>query len=402
MHTNVRGGDGGGNGGGRNNNDLNDENADQKVALMSNNNNYSDTTTTTTVGSVNIDVASNSSSNSSSAGAAEAQQQQQQQRVKFLCLDITRSSRAVKFCLLSAGVWFFFMSCSYIEEYLFRFLPDFEFGWYLTFFELVCFSSFAAMERATTESVPLFSRVAKLRSHALVGLAMTISRGLTNWSLQYLNYPTQVIFKSMKLITVLIGSVFVTGRRYNRYQTSAVFALVVAAIMFGLGDVDTTPSYNYKGIVIVLVSLVADAAHANTQDALMSRQNVPVREVMLFTNMTAAVCALVVVTCSGELWLALSYCNENPIAYALFITRSVVVYCGVLCYVTLVQQFGVVLATTMTTVRKILTILFSFVMFSHVFTIKYVYGVMLFAVSIALNFRGHSLAERQRTARSSD
>lgn len=44
-------------------------------------------------------------------------------------------------------------------------------------------------------------------------------------------------------------------------------ALVTSAILFSLGDVDVAPSMdsNVLGLVIVCVSLVADAMHSNTQ-----------------------------------------------------------------------------------------------------------------------------------------
>jgi len=35
--------------------------------------------------------------------------------------------------------------------------------------------------------------------------------GLSNSSLGYLNYPTQVIFKCCKLIPVLVGGIFIQG-----------------------------------------------------------------------------------------------------------------------------------------------------------------------------------------------
>jgi len=36
--------------------------------------------------------------------------------------------------------------------------------------------------------------------------------GLSNTSLGYLNYPTQVIFKCCKLIPVMIGGIFIQGK----------------------------------------------------------------------------------------------------------------------------------------------------------------------------------------------
>jgi len=41
--------------------------------------------------------------------------------------------------------------------------------------------------------------------------------GLSNTSLGYLNYPTQVIFKCCKLIPVMIGGVFIQGTLDARF-----------------------------------------------------------------------------------------------------------------------------------------------------------------------------------------
>lgn len=46
--------------------------------------------------------------------------------------------------------------------------------------------------------------------------------GLSNTSLGYLNYPTQVIFKCCKLIPVMIGGVFIQGECGARLCTQTL------------------------------------------------------------------------------------------------------------------------------------------------------------------------------------
>ena len=41
----------------------------------------------------------------------------------------------------------FFILNSFLEEYLFRALKNFKFGWYMTAFELLSFTGFAMLER---------------------------------------------------------------------------------------------------------------------------------------------------------------------------------------------------------------------------------------------------------------
>jgi len=49
------------------------------------------------------------------------------------------------------------------------------------------------------------------KTYLLLAILTVATMGLSNSSLGYLNYPTQVIFKCCKLIPVLIGGIFIQG-----------------------------------------------------------------------------------------------------------------------------------------------------------------------------------------------
>jgi adenosine 3'-phospho 5'-phosphosulfate transporter B3 len=279
----------------------------------------------------------------------------------------------------------FFILNSFVEEFLFSALKDFKFGWYMTAFELLCFTGFAILERAARGTEPVWSHIAHYRHHLVVALAMTASRGLTNKSLEYLNYPTQVIFKSMKLITVMIGSIFILRQRFTVLEYVSAVALVLSAILFSLGDVAETPELgSYVGFVIVVLSLFADALHSNTQEQLLKKHQASVTEAMLFTNGFAAVMSFGWVVVSGELQPAMAFCANFPQAYLLFVVRAAVIYLGVLCFVLVIGAFGVVTATGITTVRKILTIIVSFLLFPKPISSRHVLGFFIFCGGIAV------------------
>jgi len=328
------------------------------------------------------------------AEAAARDRDRADHSINWLCINCDTFSPPIQLTLLSFGVFLFFMLCSYVEEYLFKLLPDFEYGWYMTVFELTCFSTFAALERGFRGQQVLHHRASLFR-HFAVAVAMTASRGLTNVSLQHLNYPTQLIFKSMKLITVMLGSVIILRKSYAWLEYTAAFLLVASAALFSLGDISVTPSYSYTGIVIVLVSLIADALHSNTQESVLKDAKAPESEVMLFTNMFATLCTLLVCILTGELWEAFNYCATAPAAYFIFVFRACVIYLGVLCFVTTIKHFGVVTATAVTTVRKILSIVVSFLMFPKPFSLKYLYGFLFFCISVGLSFY-HTKQQKQK------
>jgi solute carrier family 35 (adenosine 3'-phospho 5'-phosphosulfate transporter), member B3 len=55
------------------------------------------------------------------------------------------------------------------------------------------------------------------------------------FSLRYLNYPTQVIFKCCKLVPVLIGSILIQKKNHGPLEFLAAIAMCVGLTLFTLG-----------------------------------------------------------------------------------------------------------------------------------------------------------------------
>ena len=90
------------------------------------------------------------------------------------------------------------------------------------------------------------------------------------------------------------------------------------------------------------------------------------------------------------------YLQEHwPVLPFLFPIRTLVVYAGALCYVCLIRNFGAVTATTVTTVRKILTIVSSFLIFPKPFSAYYVLAGALFFAGLVTDVSGKS--EKKKT-----
>ena len=326
-----------------------------------------------------------------------------QDQIMFLCINLSRYTPNTRFILLSIGTIFFFLVNSYVEEYMYSALPGWRFGLFMTLIELICFSMIAIIERKllpTADDIDgVLSHKAALKQHFYVGALMTWSRGLTNVSLEYLSYPTQVIFKSAKLLTVMIGSVWITNKSYSKLEYSSAVLLAMSAAFFSLGDDALNSSYsssdinndahasvNYIGIIIVSISLVFDSLHSNTQDKLVRQYHASTAEAMLYTNFYAAILVLLATVSSGQFIVAFQYCQQNPISWLLLTIRSFVIYFGVLCFITLVKSSGAVAATAVTTIRKIATIACSFILFPKPITTLHLIGCLTFMLSVGLSF----------------
>jgi len=59
------------------------------------------------------------------------------------------------------------------------------------------------------------------------------------------------MFKSCKLIPVLIGGILIQGKRFNRYDISASLMMSVGLIFFTLADVQIQPNFHLFGVILI-------------------------------------------------------------------------------------------------------------------------------------------------------
>jgi len=322
-----------------------------------------------------------------------------------------------------------FLSTGVVEENFKYAFPGFNFGWCMTCIELLLFSLIAIFERIShfgffniwihykkslkmncddnnTNNILningnglfqllwniVFERKVDLKYHFLVAMSMTFSRAFTNISLLLLNYPTQVVFKSMKLLSVMIGSRVVLKKQYSTFEYVAAPFMVISAILFTLGDSITTLHFNVLGIVIVCISLVFDSMHANSQEYTLRMHNDTTLELLVYSNLLSSILAGFVGVISGEIIPLIKYFEVHNVYHALgwsFI-RAACLYIGVAAFVVFTKKFGAVAAVTVTTVRKILTVLLSYLLCPTMkgFTAQHSAGTVLFILSLLLSAFG--------------
>lgn len=178
------------------------------------------------------------------------------------------------------------------------------------------------------------------------------------------------------------------GKRFLVREYIAAIFLATSAAMFSLGDAESStsksgPTFNTYGVVVVLVSLAFDSIQANAQERIL--KGCPVTEAIMFSNSISALLSFLWTVVSGEFGFALEFCSLNPETYLIFFYRAVVCYLGVACLLMQMQLFGAVVANVVTSVRKIVTILFSFFIFGHAVTKLHFIGLLFFIAAAGLN-----------------
>ena len=123
--------------------------------------------------------------------------------------------------------------------------------------------------------------------------------GLANYSLVYLNFTTQVIFKSSKVIPVMVVGALVWKKKYNFAQYGSALLLIVGLILFTLADRAVQPNFDAFGVILVCGSLTADAFIGNVQESVF-KQGASQLEAMTWPSTFSAIIGTLLVVVNDD------------------------------------------------------------------------------------------------------
>ena len=162
--------------------------------------------------------------------------------------------------------------------------------------------------------------------------------------------------------------------------------MTVGLIFFTLADVSLDPSFDSTGVMLVSLALGADSVIGNVQERTMKAHGSSSAEMVLYSYAVGSVYLFVGLWIRGDLHDAVAFCGDHPTqTYGYALVFSLAGYLGVNFVLALVKNFGALVAVTVTTCRKAVTIVLSFVFFAKPFTSQYVWSGLLVLVGIYLN-----------------
>lgn len=170
--------------------------------------------------------------------------------IRILGFDLSKFSAQTQFIICCCGVFVLYILYGYFQELIFS-LDGFKpYGWFLTLIQFGYYTIFGYFEsRIQSVGDNSNERRIPMKTYALLAFLTLGTMGLSNSSLGYLNYPTQVIFKCCKLVPVLIGSILIQKKSHGPLDFLAAIAMCIGLATFTLGNCRT---FSFVGIQCVL------------------------------------------------------------------------------------------------------------------------------------------------------
>lgn len=268
----------------------------------------------------------------------------------------------------------------------------------------------------------------------------SLSNILSSWcqyeALKYVNFPTQVLSKSCKLIAVMLMSKLMLKKRYLKLDYLCAFLLTIGMFVFLLNqpiNKESTAAPNpstsaaganesqpharqvfgrlpelshlrqhfqtsslTSGLLILALYLIFDSFTSNWQQSLFDRYEISNWQMMAATNFYSIMLTLTSLHQLGLLEPNFKLLASSSVLLFDCLMMSIMSSIGQLFVYYTIKQFGPVVFTLIMTSRQLLAILLSCTIFGHPLTLGSVSGlVIVFAVI------GFQIWHKQRQKRAS-
>eukprot|EP00584_Thalassiosira_punctigera_P017431 CAMPEP_0172549162 /NCGR_PEP_ID=MMETSP1067-20121228/18312_1 /TAXON_ID=265564 ORGANISM="Thalassiosira punctigera, Strain Tpunct2005C2" /NCGR_SAMPLE_ID=MMETSP1067 /ASSEMBLY_ACC=CAM_ASM_000444 /LENGTH=371 /DNA_ID=CAMNT_0013336505 /DNA_START=162 /DNA_END=1276 /DNA_ORIENTATION=+ len=189
------------------------------------------------------------------------------------------------------------------------------------------------------------NNVAPLVAFAPCALSNTMSSWSQYASLRYVSFPVQTVFKSSKIIPVMLMGKLLKGTKYPGSQYVEAFLITVGVAVFSIfsksSDKDTTTEI--LGLLFMCCYIFSDCFTSQWQDKVYQkygRANVDPYQMMLGVNSSAIVMTTSGLIFNGDIPKIIDFFKVNPSVLQYNIITAITSASGQLFIYTTIKEFG--------------------------------------------------------------
>ena len=202
----------------------------------------------------------------------------------------------------------------------------------------------------------------------VISFSYVFAMACSNMALQYVNYPTQALGKSCKMIPIMAFNVMVNKTPYTKLEYGAVLLITVGIVIFRVFKASNKEigENSTVGLLLLLGSLCLDGVTSSNQKPYrkeFSENSIAgALKMMLHTNVWAVLHLGVVALATNDLFTGAAYCADHPELYAPIVKFGLCSALGQIFIFLTITGPGPLACSTITTTRKFFTILISVLM----------------------------------------
>jgi adenosine 3'-phospho 5'-phosphosulfate transporter B2 len=245
------------------------------------------------------------------------------------------------------------------------------------------------------------NNVAPLKAFTPCALSNTMSSWSQYASLRYVSFPVQTVFKSSKIIPVMIMGKCLKGTIYPQSQYVEALLITIGVAIFSVFGQEAKRENGTEmiGLIYMLMYICFDCFTSQWQDKIYvtyGRQNVDPFQMMLGVNCSAILITTGGLLITGDFPKVWEFFAVNPSVLMYNIVTAITSASGQLFIFYTIKEFGPIVFTIIMTVRQMISICISAYKFGHHIKPKALVGAILVFSVLFYQIRRKYLAKKQK------
>lgn len=236
-------------------------------------------------------------------------------------------------------------------------------------------------------------------------LSYAMANSLTKLSLRFVSVPTQIVFKSCKLVAVMLGSTVILKKSYTRAEYLIALGLVAGMVSFALADLKDGAATSLRetdmsaviGLSILMLALCFDSVLGNLQEKFQKSKICDENVLMFLQSMFSATIITIYTAFSGELVQGLTHCWTDVRVFVCLSIWGLLNSLGTIALLKVAGEFSAVTAVLTAFIRKFFSLLFSYLLYPKPFNMGHAMGLALVFGSVSMHAR-HKQKQKKQTA----
>lgn len=278
---------------------------------------------------------------------------------------------AIKLLFGVGGIYGAFMYYGLLQERVFSYAAadgaKFSQVWFLMVLEALAnvVVGFLGMHAAgPTKGLPL-------NLFAATGVTQVSAKAFTNLALRAgVSFPVVTLAKSGKMVPVMVGSILLGGASYSLREYAQVGMIIFGTVLVSMKKGKKGGDSSMVGVAMIMASLTCDGITGGMQKRIKGKSaelgvKAKPYDFMYWTNLFMMLTATAVALVGGEFVPGVKFCSENPVILrdiAIFSACSAV---GQSFIFYTISNFEPLVCSTVTTTRKIFSVLLSIFVNNH-------------------------------------
>lgn len=314
----------------------------------------------------------------SSSESTITQPQPQTQSISTSTTESTKMSEGglpdgMKLLIGAGGIYAAFLYYGSLQEDVFRYVSSsgekFSQAWLLQFLEALANVVIGFVGMTVSGATPNIPK----KMFAISGASQVSAKACTSLALAHgLSFPVATLAKSGKMAPVMAGSLLLGGAKYSVREYLQVLAIIGGTAVVSMGKKKSksgAPSSSL-GVAFIVLSLVLDGVTAGVQKRLKEdtkKAGVQPKpyDFMFWTNLYMMITGGIVAFGIGEFTTGLAYITSNPDILPMIVKFAVCSAIGQSFIFYTIANFDPLVLSTVTTTRKIFSVLLSIFLKGH-------------------------------------